>query len=235
MNFYTYVHMRADDGKVFYVGKGTGRRAWRTEKRSSFWKNMAKKHGHSVHVCMRFALEADAFIHEQFLIQCFRDTHAPLVNLTNGGEGSAGHRPTAETLALRSAAMLGKRPSVKTRSKMSVAATGRKMSTAAIEKSRQANLGRKLTPEHVAKVSAALIGRAQAPEVVAQRAAVLRGKKRDAAFCAHMSEVQRGRTLSAEHVAKVAAANTGKKRSPEATARIWEGRRAAALARAANV
>ena len=45
MNFYVYQHRRADDGGIFYVGKGKGKRAGERAKRNPFWKNIAAKHG----------------------------------------------------------------------------------------------------------------------------------------------------------------------------------------------
>ena len=42
--FYTYFHTRNDTGKVFYVGKGKGRRAHEPG-RNPHWKNIVAKHG----------------------------------------------------------------------------------------------------------------------------------------------------------------------------------------------
>jgi hypothetical protein len=40
--FYVYIH-RDPEGKVFYVGKGEGSRAWEKEKRHSMWKRYIKR------------------------------------------------------------------------------------------------------------------------------------------------------------------------------------------------
>lgn len=37
VEFYVYLHRRATDGRVFCVGKGHGKRAWRTEGRNPKW------------------------------------------------------------------------------------------------------------------------------------------------------------------------------------------------------
>lgn len=232
MNFYTYIHTRKDDLKVFYVGKGSSRRAHRVEQRSVFWKNVAAKHGYLVDICAYFKTEGEAHMHERFLIQCFRGMGAPLVNLTDGGEGTVGCIPSEETLRKRSVALTGKVRSAETKARMSAAATGRKMSPESIEKSRKANIGRVPTPEQRAARSALLKGRPQTPEVVAARTAKLVGKKRTPEFCAALSARQKGRKLSPEVIAKIAVANTGKKRTAEQKAKIWESRRRNAALRA---
>lgn len=90
--FYTYLHRRADDGAVFYVGKGTGARAHRTTRRSLWWLRVARKHGHTVEILAHWDDEVQALEHEKLLIACFQDMGAPLVNLTLGGEGTSGYR-----------------------------------------------------------------------------------------------------------------------------------------------
>lgn len=93
MKFYTYIHTRADDLKVFYVGKGVGKRARSKAARNAFWNNTVAKHGYIVSICMRFATEVEAHEHEKFLIQCFRGMGAHL-----------GRKNTPETIAKMSAA-----------------------------------------------------------------------------------------------------------------------------------
>ncbi len=44
-NYYVYLHIKEDDGTVFYVGKGTKHRWCVSFDRSLHWKNTAKKHG----------------------------------------------------------------------------------------------------------------------------------------------------------------------------------------------
>ena len=97
--FYTYVHRRADDGKVFYVGKGKGSRANSTRSRNPYWASTARKHGVRVEIAALWACEAEAFEHEKLLISCFRDLNQPLCNLTDGGVGISGYRHSAETSA----------------------------------------------------------------------------------------------------------------------------------------
>ena len=96
--FYAYTHARPD-GTVFYVGKGHGRRAWdfSPSRRRSHHLNVIAKHGRSkievrVYPC---ASEELALRLEVEMIAQFRAAGAVLVNLTDGGEGTAG-RPMNE-------------------------------------------------------------------------------------------------------------------------------------------
>lgn len=108
---YVYVHRRADDGRVFYVGKGTVRprlkeqkceRAFDHTNRNPHWRRVVAKHGLAVEVVASFRDDAEAQAHERFLIAEYgRKT---LANLTDGGEGCAGINPSAETRAKLSVA-----------------------------------------------------------------------------------------------------------------------------------
>lgn len=90
--FYVYLHRRATDGVVFYVGKGKGDRAWRKSYRSKYWCRVAAKHGVTVEVVDGGLSEDDAFDVECGLIRIHADT---ICNLTAGGEGRSG-RPQTE-------------------------------------------------------------------------------------------------------------------------------------------
>ena len=97
--FYVYVHRRQTDGKIFYVGKGNGRRAY-VKRRNPFWTSVANKHGYTVHIIENGLAEAEAFELECFLIaEIGREN---LCNLTDGGEGAAGRVMTEEEKAMRS-------------------------------------------------------------------------------------------------------------------------------------
>lgn len=145
--FYTYIHHRADDGKVFYVGKGCGNRAWQTgRQRSDWWKRVAQKHGVEVHIASHWPTEDEAFSHEKFLISCFRGMGAPLVNVTDGGEGPSGFKHSPQRRARLSALTKGrpgKSPSKETRQKLSNALKGRTFRS-----------GFKLSPELIARRTA---------------------------------------------------------------------------------
>lgn len=91
-SFYVYTHSRPS-GEVFYVGKGTGRRAWNFKfGRNQHHKAVIAKHGAenidvTVHLC---ADEASAFALEMSMITALLASGARLCNKTSGGEGASG-------------------------------------------------------------------------------------------------------------------------------------------------
>lgn len=104
---YVYVHRRASDGRIFYVGKGSREdRRIETKSRSRYWHNVVAKHGFTAEIVARF--ETD-----QLAQQCERDLIAwygreRLANLTDGGDGCAGIVMSQE--ARRKLSELAKRP-----------------------------------------------------------------------------------------------------------------------------
>lgn len=96
--FYTYIHKKASDGSVFYVGKGLRSRARAVHGRNKFWKNIVGKHGFNVEICAKWQTEQEALDHERFLIWCFRDMGLSLANITDGGLGTSGRKMTPDQL-----------------------------------------------------------------------------------------------------------------------------------------
>jgi hypothetical protein len=94
--FYTYAHTKPD-GTIFYIGKGTGVRAWKKTRRNQHWKNIiAKYKTYGVEILANWDTEKEALNHEILLISCFRDLGYKLANVTNGGEGTSGYKHTKE-------------------------------------------------------------------------------------------------------------------------------------------
>ena len=87
--YYVYIHFRKDDGSPFYVGKGKNKRAFEGgSRRSKRWNWVVEKHGHTVDFAFVGMPEEDAFLIERFFIVQFRSEGYPMVNMTDGGEGS---------------------------------------------------------------------------------------------------------------------------------------------------
>ena len=94
--FYTYVHVRNDTSEIFYVGKGTAKRAYSRYERNNLWHKIVKKHGYTVQIVSCWETEQEAFEHEKNLIKSYRESGVNLANFTDGGDGVSGYRHTKE-------------------------------------------------------------------------------------------------------------------------------------------
>lgn len=103
--YYVYVHRKATDGTVFYVGKGCGRRYLIVAKRSNYWNRLVNKYGFTAQIVMRFNNEKCAFSFECALIKFYGREN--LCNMTQGGEGLSGYNVTEETKEKISASLSG--------------------------------------------------------------------------------------------------------------------------------
>ena len=96
--FYVYVDYREDDGKPFYVGKGSIDRVKFLE-RNKLHTNIKNKHGMFRKILLETDVEQEAFDKEIQLIQELR-THVDFgeggANLTIGGEGASGYKYSLE-------------------------------------------------------------------------------------------------------------------------------------------
>lgn len=104
-SFYVYTHSRPD-GSVFYVGKGSGRRAWHfTKGRNPHHKAIIKKYGVDNIVVTLYPCESEqvAFDLEKKMIA----EREGLANKTDGGEGSSGRPITDKVRAAFDAARRG--------------------------------------------------------------------------------------------------------------------------------
>lgn len=181
LNFYTYFHTRNDTGAVFYIGKGSGKRAVSNSDRNSYWKNVVAKHGHTVHIAMKNLSESDAFEHEKFLILCFKDIGVSLANHTDGGGGISGYSHTDESkkkIALTSKERMldpdyrakihgkwkGQNLSADARSKISAVMKGKPKSEEHRKKIGDLHRGMIMSEEAKAKISAAGKGRKRSLE-----------------------------------------------------------------------
>lgn len=86
----TYMHIRLSDGIIFYVGKGTEKRAKSVFNRNKNWHKVVREHGFRHEILAFFDTHEEAYDHEKFLIQCFREMKFPLTNISDGGKGRTG-------------------------------------------------------------------------------------------------------------------------------------------------
>lgn len=121
--FYVYQHRRNDTGEVFYIGKGSGNRAWDehpTRYQNRIWKGCAK-HGYTVEIVCDGLDEKHALDLEVMLIQFHGRRNLGtgyLANLTDGGEGVSGRVLSDETKAKIGAGNKGKVMPLEAREKL---------------------------------------------------------------------------------------------------------------------
>ncbi len=169
--------------------------------------------------------DGDGSEQEKTYIQYLRRNGCRLTNLTDGGEGTVGFKPTFtdEHRAKISAAKMGHQVTVETRAKLSCALKGRpaspetriRLSLSLVGNKR--SVGRRHSDETKAKMSAAHkghkynVGRKLTAEHKAKISAIHKGK-----------QYTLGHKLSEEHKAKISAANKGRVYSPETRLRMSE-------------
>jgi DNA-binding transcriptional regulator YiaG len=124
---YIYQHRAVsprEKGVVFYVGKGTGRRAWRKDKRNQHWKSTVAKYGYTVDILTDGLSEEEAYDLETGFILLYGLNN--LCNMTSKKCGQAsGTKLSPETRAKMSAAK--RAMTAETRAKMVAALRGRKL------------------------------------------------------------------------------------------------------------
>lgn len=93
-----YRHRRLDTNEIFYVGIGREKnRAFEKHKRNRHWENVINKTEYQVEIISEVDTWEDACELEMFLISEYgrKDLGlGPLVNMTDGGEGSLGCKST---------------------------------------------------------------------------------------------------------------------------------------------
>ena len=124
--FYTYAWLR-EDGTPYYIGKGSGRRAWKQSGRAGKAK---KPPDERILILKRNLTEKEAFKHEIYMIAIYGRVDQGtgiLHNFSDGGEGLSG--PSPEVLAKILEKRKGYRHSEESRRKLSEAAKRRRPPT----------------------------------------------------------------------------------------------------------
>lgn len=115
---YVYVHRRADNGDVFYVGCAVKQIAWNRRKdgccraydfarRNEKWRLVHEQHGTIVDVVLHCDTEDEAFAAEMQLIAQYG--RGNLTNLTDGGRGANGQHTSERTRKIRAANSTGEK------------------------------------------------------------------------------------------------------------------------------
>ena len=112
--FYVYQHLRLDNNKPFYIGKGCKDRAWRKKRNNIGWNNIANKIGFKVEILKYFDDENQAIEYEHQLINTYREQKIELVNQTKHSSGGTKWSYTDEIKNKQSKGQMGtKRPKTK--------------------------------------------------------------------------------------------------------------------------
>jgi len=110
-NYYVYTHSTID-GRIFYVGKGKGKRSIDIRNRNKYWWHVVKKYKAYVTTIVRHGLTcAESLRLEIDLIAKLKKKHK-LCNLTDGGQGTSGRVISNETRLKMSKSSKGNKRSV---------------------------------------------------------------------------------------------------------------------------
>lgn len=198
-----YKHTTLDTNEVFYIGVGTNiSRAYQKAKRNRYWNNVVKKHGYKVDIIYKDISYELALQKERELVLLYgrRNINTGcLVNLTDGGLGSVGYKPSEEALSKISSTSKGRKWSedqkIRWISKMTFI-----VSEETKQKISKKLYGVKHTEERKKNISLSLKGRKISEES--------RNKLKQ--FYAKNPSKWKGRKLSEEHRKKLSISHTGK-------------------------
>lgn len=180
--FYVYIHKKPD-GTPFYVGKGTGDRAYQFAKRTQWHKNIVAKYGKNniIVEIVNCLNESQAFDLEKIYIKQFKHDGVCLVNLTDGGEGISGYNHTVEAKKSMSKNRKGKKHTKEHACKIGEKHKGKKISDEHKNILRNAQTGRKHTLEHIQKKAIANTGKKRTEEAkqkIREKALIREASKR---------------------------------------------------------
>lgn len=85
--YYVYAHIRKDTNSIFYIGKGSGNRAYFKSNRGEYWKRIVRKHGYDVVFLAENLEEKDAYEAEIIFIAAEKLKGGCEANFTIGGDG----------------------------------------------------------------------------------------------------------------------------------------------------
>lgn len=198
-----YRHIRLDTNETFYIGIGKSeKRAYATHDRSNLWKKVVNKSNYEVEILKRDLEWEDACDLEKALISWYGRKNlglGPLVNLTDGGDGTLNHVVSDETRKKRSLSLKGRKRTEETKNKM----RGKKSE----EHRKNISESRKGKPSNTK-------GKKQSDEHIEKRATAKRGKKLSEEHRKKLSDAHKGIKPSDETRKKLSDAHKGKKKGP---------------------
>lgn len=89
-DYYIYAHVNAQNGIIFYIGKGKGYRCKSLHRRSARWHNYVKKYGYNILFIEENLPQEEAFAKEVYYIKKFGRHDlgtGELINMSDGGVG----------------------------------------------------------------------------------------------------------------------------------------------------
>jgi hypothetical protein len=200
--FYTYAYLR-EDRTPYYVGKGTGKRAYSKHQKSKIKGGyFIPPEKNRILILKQNLTEEDAFKHEIYMIAVLgrKDNGTGILrNLTDGGEGVS--NPSEETRRKIREANIGKTPSEETKRKIREGNIGKTHSEESRRKMSEAMKGRTISEQHKRKMSESLKGRTFSEESRRKLSAAKKGEKNN----------NYGKTFSEEHKRKMSEAKKGRK------------------------
>lgn len=166
-----YRHIRLDNRKPFYIGIGVNEsRAHSPKGRNKYWQRIVEKSGYEVQILFYDISYEEAKEKEKEFIALYgryNISKGLLCNLTDGGDGSIGYKPTEEALLKISKTSKGRtktpeqiakwkskmnfEKSEETKDKIRKSLTGRKYSKERIDNQVKSRMLNKLNGKHVKK------------------------------------------------------------------------------------
>lgn len=215
MNYYTYAYLR-EDGTPYYIGKGKGNRAYRSNGRGC----KKPKDKSRIIFLKQNLTEEEAFRHEKYMIAVFgrKDLGTGILyNRTNGGEGATNtcrNSLSEESKEKIRQKALGRKASEETRRKLSAIRKGKSIHTEEYKRKQSEKmkgntygLGRKHSPDSLKKMSESQIGKKLTEETKKKLSESHKGKQLTEEHKKNISKVNKGKKLTEDHKRKITEAN----------------------------